>query len=691
MAENEGPDAAQEELLSLLRQYKPRESITYGRDALSGRYRILTGQPLPELSTPSASAYIASDSQDPDKQVYALVHDNRTPIRHKNINILKDLQHPCLVSLLDSGLVDVSILSEVRYVTILERPRGEKLSQIFAEKRQQPVPQTVLINNMLRPVVEVLLAFVRSGISHNKINLDNVYINGDKIMLGECVSEPAGYSQDIMFEPVERLMTIPLAKPDFSISSDCYALGVLMLHFILGHRPLVIESEESYISDLLVKGSFNMLVVQWDFSEAMQDFFRGVLNDVRRERWDPENMNLWLNGRHFNLVAPSLPNEASRGFDYGGHVYYNRKALADVLFHGWPESHTVLSDNRLGRWVETSVRKPEAGEMMVRLAANASSDNVRYERQNSEAMARIVILLDPIGPIRLRHLSVMVDGIGNLLTNAFLNGVQEDIQVIVQMLESDLPWFWAEQNPGTDHTAALWRLQRVRTYMRIPASGFGPERCLYELNPTFPCQSRLVKRFHATTLRDLMIALDTIAAGRAKEDDCLDRHIAGFISAKLDIGREIRVSELEGVRKLSTSHALVGLKLLIRAQHKIDSLPLPGLAFWVALRVMPLLDTIHQRSERKRLKKELISVASSGILKDIADLLFNPRVFIADHNEFLKIVTHYQQNKKNIAELKDSVALMRHARVAGRGIAQTLAYGICIAIMYYTLRRYLHF
>lgn len=689
MAEDKVPDATQEETISLLKQYKPREALAYGRDALSGRYRILVGQPLPEFSSSFAAAYVAADSQDPDKQIYALVHDNRAPIRQKNISVLKDFRHPCLVALLDNGLVDISILSEVRYVTILERPIGERLSVVFNENRQSPVPPTTLISNMLRPMTEILLTFMRAGISHNRINLDNVYISGEKIMLGECVSEPSGFSQDIMFEPVERLMTQPLAKADFAINADCYALAVLMLHFTIGQRPAVITSKENYLAELLVKGSFNMLAVQWDFSDTMQDYFRGQLNDVRRERWDPESLNLWLGGRHFNLIAPSLPNEATRGFDYGGHIYYNRKALADALFRGWPDSHAVLSDNRLGRWMETSVRKPEAGEMLVRLAATSSSDNVKFERQNSETMARMLILLDPIGPLRLKHLSVAVDGIATLFINAYLNGIQEDLQVLVQMLESDLPQFSVEQNPGSDPNNMLWRLQRVRTYMRIPTSGFGPERCIYELNNGLACQSKLVKRYHATTLRELMMALDTLAPARAtQDDDCMDRHIAGFISAKLDITKEIRVNELEGVRMLSTSSALVGLKLLIRAQAKIDNKPLPGLAYWVALRVMPLIDTIHQRSERKKLKEELLTVAGSGNLKDIANLLFDPRVFITDHNEFLKVAAIFQQNKKSIAELKNTAALVRHSRMAGRGIAQTLAFGICLTILYCTLRTY---
>jgi len=692
MAEAENDEAgATQDVLALLKQYKPRETVAYERDVVSGRYRIITGQPLPQFSSQFAAAYAANDPQNPGAQLYALVYDGRTPMRQKNITVLREFRHPCLIALLDSGMAEISLLSETRYVAILEKPSGQKLSQVFSETRQQPMPQVELIDTVLRPLAEILLAFARAGISHNRINLENVYLNGKKIMLGECVSEPAGFSQDTLFEPVERIMTLPLAKPDYAINADCYALAVLILHLALGHSPASYSDKNTFIADLLAKGSFHMLAIQWDFSEVMQDFFRGLLNDGRRERWDPESIHQWLGGKHFNLIAPSPPNEASRGFDFMENIYYNRKALANSVFHSWPDSHTLLSDSRLGRWVETSVRKPEAGEMIVRLTAGSSSDNVRHERQNSEAMARILVLLDPAGPIRLRHLSVTVDGIGQLFASAFLSGAQDDLQAIVQILESDLPWFWAEHNPGTDHSGTLWKLQRVRSYMRINAPGFGAERCLYDLHPTLPCQSRLVKRYHVTGLRDLMIALDMLAQGKTAQDDCMDRHIAGFIAARLDIGKEIRISELDVIRRLASHPALVGLKLFIRAQNKIDNILLPGLAYWMVLRLMPLVDAIHKRSERRKLKKQLAETAASGLLKDIAAMLLNPEVFVADHNEFQKAVSVYQQTRKHITELKSNTLLMRYSRMTGRFIAQVIAYVVCLATMYYTMRMYWHF
>ncbi len=683
--------AAQEDIAALLRQYTPREAAARERDMLSGRYRIMTNQPLPQFNSSFAAAYNVTDTQNAGAALYALVYDSRVPIRQKNMDVLKEYHNPHMVSLLDHGVADIGIVSEARHVVILEKPSGKTIAQLLAEGRK-PLPESMLIGNVLRPLIDILRVFQRSGISHNRINLDNVFWDNDRILLGECVSEPSGYSQDHIFEPIERIQVSPFAKSDYSISSDCYALAVLTLHLALGFRPVASMDKDDLITSLATKGSYNTFVIQWDFSETMQDFFRGLLNDIRRERWDPESIYNWLSGRRFNLITPSLPNEASRGFDFMKTIYYNRKALANAMFQRWQDAYALLADSKVGRWVETSVHKAELGEMIIRIAASSSSDNVRYERQNSELLARTIILLDPIGPLRFKHIAVMIDAMGHMITQAFLSGAQEDMQVLVQMLEGDLPMFWAEHNAGSaDYTNVIWKLQRVRNYIRIPTPGFGFERGIYELHPTLPCQSRLVKRYNVTTLNELLAVLDMIAPAQAAQETFMDKHIAGFIAAKIDLAKEITINELDVLPKLSSHPGLVGLKLLLRAQGKIEKFYFPGLSCWVAMKLLSLLGYIHRRDARKTLQKELIDAAGTGMLKNIGGLLFNPEVFVNDYNAFNNAMAMYKQRKRQIAELKNSTMIMRHSRVAGRGMAQIVSYGICLMTVYYTLKVYMHF
>lgn len=694
MAKKNESAGTQASIVAALKDYTSHESLDYERDTLAGRYRILVGQQLPELSSSFATAYSVTDNKAAAnaKALYALVYQSHAPVRKKHIDVLKEFQHPNMVALIDSGIVEISTLAEARFVAVLERPTGKTIASIFAAGRN-PISTSVIISLVLRPIVEILTKLNSLGISHNRINLNNVYLAENTVMLGECISEPSGYSQDFVFEPIERILAAPMAKSDFSISSDCYALAVLTLHMVLGFRPFTDAKKDTFTEEMLVRGSYHTLAIQWDFSSEMQDFFRGLLNDGRRERWDPESIGSWLSGRQFNLIAPSPPNEASRSFDFLEKSYYNRKAIANAIFRQWPQAYTVLSDNKLARWLETSAHKPEAGDIILRISGSISADNVNYERGNNDLIARIILTLDPTGPVRLKNMSVMIDGIGSALSAAFLAGKQDDIHTLMQILESDLPGYANEQlgNTGPDHANTLWKLQKVRGHMRLKGLGFGPERAIYDVHPELPCQSKLVKQYYATTLHDLMVALDNTAKQKAENTDFIDRHIAAFITSRLDINREVYANELTSVGKLSSHAGLIGLKLLVRAQNKISNIPLHGLCYWVVLQLLPVTDRIHKRSRRDEIKEKIMRAAETGLLSNVAGVLLSANSFVNDHKEFQGMEAVYATRKRSIFELKNNTLLSRHSRMAGRGIAQIISYGICLTVVYYTSRIYMHF
>src|SRR6185369_6352397 len=110
MAEHK-ESAVRDEIVSILKQYNPTETLKLERDAL-GRYRIMVGQPLAEFSSLFAKAYVVSDQVNPGAQLYALVFDNEVPLRQKHIDFLREFRHPNMVSLLAVGAVEISTLAE---------------------------------------------------------------------------------------------------------------------------------------------------------------------------------------------------------------------------------------------------------------------------------------------------------------------------------------------------------------------------------------------------------------------------------------------------------------------------------------------------------------------------------------------------------------------------------------------------
>jgi hypothetical protein len=189
----------------------------------------------------------------------------------------------------------------------------------------------------------------------------------------------------------------------------------------------------------------------------------------------------------------------------------------------------------------------------------------------------------------------------------------------------------------------------------------------------------------------LLSALDTIAPQKNAQDEVMDRHCSAFLTSKLNISNEVRINELNTFPELADNPKLITLKLLLYAQHKAGEPLLKGLACWIALQTLPLLNHIHKRSLRRTLQADLREATSQGTLQAIANVMFNVDIYVADHNEFQKATQDYAARNLQITELKNQTYLARHARMAGRGIAQTVAYGICLATVYFTLRSFFHF
>lgn len=686
MADTGGQLVKKEDYLAFLKGYAPERKHAGEKDLLAGRYRILSNQPLPEFSSASHfRAYAVRDENVPEASLYALVYENGIPLRQKNIAALKTFRHPALISLLAEGAVEIGAAAETRYVAVLEKPVGQPLSQILS-RRAEPMPESLLINQYLRPLTEIVAGFAKLGISHNRIHPGNIYISGTIVTLGECIGEPSGFSQDPLFEPIERMLTTPRAKADYAPAADCYALAMLALYLAMGFSPFAAIDRDTLMRNILSTGAYQTLVMPWDLPTGLQDLFRGLLGDARRERWDSIALQSWLSGRRFNLVMPTPARETNRGFEFEGTIYFNGKSLAHGMAQHWKEARSLLADNRLVRWLNIHAQRKDTADAVSRLIAVVSERSVAQE---DETLSRIIILLDPQGPLRFRQIATAVEGVGALFAHASTAERHEDVQTLMAMIESDLTGFWIEQQKTTpEYVALTTKLQKVRQHMRMAGIGFGIERCLYDLNPGLPCLSPIFKNRPVFTLAELMVALDAAARDKAANDELGDAHIAAFVASRLDLAREIKLSELQAIPKLTTNTTLIMLKLLAQGQRKSGEHSLKGLSHWLALKLLPLLDDMRSRVRQRKLAVDLRDAANTGSLEAIADLFLGSHVFESDIRDFQASAAEYASRKNQIAMLKGKTGLIHEAGLTGLGVAQSIAYATCITTVYVALKSY---
>lgn len=663
-------------IAGFLKKYTAATAPRGRMDTLGDRYAIRLRDVLPHLSNDFATACAAVDESNPERKVYALILKREIPYRLANIEAQANIRNPNLLQLAAHGVVQFSDEEQFRYVVVMEQPTGKTLREVLENKKTH-FSDHFLMEEIILPFCQVLREFEAQGISHGNLNIDTVYLS-DKLQVGESVSQPSGYSQKFHFETTERSQANPLGKGEGTIGVDIYALGIIVAHAMLGIRHFERIDRKTFLQRRLMLGSYNTLLNGQEHS-TFSDFFKGTLQDNAEDRWTLEHIEQWLNGKKFNLLAPSILREAQRPFAFINEEFFNRRALADAFGQNWDEAQVSLRTGYLSRWVEVSLHKIEVANTLRKVMEKTGGINTGSEKVNNELVARSIAILDPDGPIRLKSICCFTDGLGPLLANGFRMRDQNLIQSVVNILDYNA--FTQVQEGATD--AASKRLLAIQKkfsncskYLRMQAMGFGMERILYELNPNLPCQSPLLAQENVLTLTELLEAIDHLGARKSKGFDYLDRHIAAFVAAKMDIGREISLSDSRVLPALSQNPQIIVLYMLAQAQNKMGKPKMKGLSAWAALRVLPLVDNFHGRTVRHKVRANLKSAAMSGEIDKILSVLTDKMQVVEDTNGFQQAIDTFGKNQRKIEKLKNREKMLKEGRRIGMLLATIIGYSM---------------
>lgn len=678
-AQEEDQKDKEETFISIANFLKKYTAATVGNerpDVLNDRYVLRPREKLPAFSGDFATACEAVDEGDPDRKVYAIMFKRDIPYRLSSLDAQANITHPNLLQLHAHGVVRLADDDQNCYVAIVERPAGRSLRQIL-ESRKTPFQEQFLIEDIVAPICQVLRELEGQGVCHGSLNLDTVFFS-DKVQVGESFSHPASYTQKYHFETTERAQANPLGKGEGSIGIDIYALGILIAHMMHGIRHFERMDRKSYQQRRLMLGSYNTLLNGHE-SSTFSDFFKGALHDNPEDRWRLGQVEEWIGGKKFNLLAPSLLREAQRPFPFMGEEFFNRRALADAFALNWEEAQISLRSGYLSRWVEVSLHRNEMANILRKIMERLGGINSANEKANNELVARSIAILDPEGPIRMKGISCFTDGLGPVLANGFRMREQSLIQGVVTILDYNA---FTQVNEGATDNASkrLLMLQKrfssCSKYLRMQAMGFGMERLLYELNPTLPCQSPLLMKDTVLDLSDLLEAIDKLGARKSKGFDYLDRHIAAFVAAKMDISREVTLSDSRMLPALSQNPQILILYMLSQAQKRVGKPKMKGLSAWAALRVLPLVDNFHGRSIRHKVRVGLKSAAMSGDLERILNVLMDKEQVKADANGYQQAIANFSRNQTKIEKLQNRDRMIRESRRIGMLLASIVGYSM---------------
>ncbi len=619
---------------------------------IDGRYRVMTENRLPELDSPNAEAFEASDLRTPTNRVFALLCRRGAVARTETIDRMTRTDIEGVMMPRGFGVVAWRATGERRLVIILTRPGGARLVP-SGRTAIDRVPPHELGRRFLRPLAGALIALAERNVTHRAIRLDNVFFadpQGETVVLGDWLSEPPGLSQPAVYEPLEQAMADPTGRSAGSAADDCYALGVLLAVLLAGETPHADLSAEESVAARLKFGSYSALLGQVSVPLGLTEPLRGLLSDDPGKRWDIEDLARWLGGQQLTLKPPGLPPRAARPLSFAGEDHWNVRSLAHAMANKWDEALGEVGQPRLADWLTRSLGDAERADQIANPQVIAGATVEDAVTEEDLHLAWILLVLDPRAPLRFRGFAVRTESLGRALGMNL--GDARRVESLRALLRAGLPdlWFELQESNRPEYLPLRSQIGQATTALAERALGKGLENCLYRLAPDWPCVSPLLEREYVVTLGHVLPALERLAEQGQAARDLMDRHIAAFCLIRLQRTPERAGGNLEsGVVRI---RSLAMLQLLAAVQLATGPAALPGIGRWYAKQLAPSIESFHNRDYRKQAAEEAEGLAAAGDLAALAALFDNERLRQADQQGFEVARVDYRRIAEHIAWLE---------------------------------------
>ncbi len=654
---------------------KPQEQAKALPPVVLDRFNIFPGAPLPEMSTPSAKAYIAEDKRNTERKLFALVCPPFLGARTGVMDVLKGANIRGCINMVEWGTVFWPLISQRTIVVIYERPSGGRLLDHLNQ-----INQHEMVRKVIEPLCHGLMELASRGVSHRQIRPSNLFFldaSLDRLVLGDCATVPAGYDQPILFETLERGVAPPAGRGAGDVSDDLYALGVTIMFAIAGGNPVPhFRTDDEITYAKMIDGSYATLVGQEGVPVNMVECLRGLLSDDEHERWSLEQLDLWINGRRLTPIQKKAAPKAKRFIEYGGREHSNTRTLSLAISRMPSQVDKLVKDDLLETWLKRDLENSD-------LAAAASNAIHMAQSQSGDRdliAARISIVLDPTLPIRYKDCWCMPDGFGTSLAHSLMQ--KGNATTAVELISRGLPraWFDAQAAYNPVYVALEKNFDQFLDFIHERKIGYGLERVLYETNPTLACQSPLVAEEYATTIKELMPALERVSAKIDKKTRPIDRHIVAFIAARLNQNIDPHIKAVGDDREEIATLGMLSLLALVQWRTKAGTLM--GFTSWVGAHMGPAIKAYHSKSIRDDLEKEVPKLIRKGNLADLFNLLDDAEKRSQDQSDFDEACQEFDDADSEIKEIEEGAnALERNSNRLGQQAAAMTSIVIALFII----------
>lgn len=633
--------------------------VVYLRD----RYVIDSTAALPELDTPSAKAFHCEDRREPGRRLFALICTPGLPPRTDAMALLKGCTIRGVMPLVEYDVAFWPPLGQRVMIVIYDRPLGGRVADLVASGDAR-ITEYDLPKKVIDPLAAGLHGLWGMGIAHRSVRPNNLFFydaERQDIVLGDCVTVPPGFDQPTVFEPIERGLASPGGRGMGDVLDDTYALGISIVFLMVGQNPVAKLSEDELFTAKMEHGTYATLTGGMRIPLSLLEPLRGMLCDDEEERWRLDQIDLWLDGRKLTPIQRKPPPRADQPFNFAGRAHVSPRTLARAFSLHVPEAAAAIRDSSLDVWLRTHLKDVDKADRIKFIAEQAKSSQAGAFGGDDVLVCRVIMILDPRGPVRYKGFHFMPEAFGPALAVELLR--RGDAQVPAEALSRDLTgaWFNLPGNSSTETAGIASALQKVRSFLPINDPGYGVERCLYELTRSMPCQSPIVIEDYVVKIEELLPALDRAASRVDLKTRPIDRHVAAFVAARFEQDIEPHLRALASPR-IETS--LIGmLSLLAYLQWKLRIENLLGLSSWVGGLLGPAINTYHSRTTRREIEREIPRLVRQGSLPELFDLIDNADKRRTDNDGYATARAEFMAAESEAREIEgnspERVAMMR--------------------------------
>ncbi len=638
---------------------------------LRGRFEIDPADPLPALAAGPIAAFAAHDLHSPGRQLLAYVCRPDLPIRLDALSRLRKASPNNMLALINAGTVPWPLSGGRQLVILYQRPLGGSLAERFAAQ-ERPPPAHEIPRRIVAPVVRALRGLETLGIAHRGIRADNLYFldeTGADLVLGDCVTAPPGFAQPRAMEPIDRAMAAPGGRGEGGLADDLYALGVMLLQLVSGGHAF--GDDAAVLAAKATHGSFAALSERRRIPSAMVDPLRGLLADDPARRWGLEHLENWLMGQVRPQSRGGVGALVPAPFLFDGRRYTSFRLLAQAFADNVGAAAEVMRSGALHGWLTKRANAEKAAEALAALVSAHLADRGTPQGGDDYLVAKVAALLDPDGPVRFRGLRFMRDGVGAALAVAWL--IDGDARTPAAALAlgladppPDAAASFHRRRPGNGPETSLARL------VEQPGYGGGLERCVYATNPGLSCRSPLIADALVIAIEGLLPALDEAAERCEPPMWPIDRHIAAFIAERTDCDLAPAMKALSDRRPARKALAMVSI--LANLQDVPEAVPVPALARCCAYHLDAVIQSFQSRTEQERLRRLLPKIAGRGRLKDLLDLVDDPRRRHADRQGASTAAAEFARAEARIQHYRRTAEARRQGHLAlGQQTAATIS------------------